>query len=166
MDSYRVKLKHSSLHFIELKSMNNFYGYYVIRSALTWLHLNVATVNMYFNLCAKTVRWLEGFLYLSYCISNGFQVLHITTHGNVFSSIWLIGFRFLNFGYLCLFAHSGDQTYCVVFFVCFSSFCCQFLLTLYFWLPPSIFSNVYLWMCMHVWLCLSTETALQYFLIV
>jgi len=56
MDSYRVKLKHSSLHFIELKSMNNFYGYYVIRSALTWLHLNVATVNMYFNLCAKTVR--------------------------------------------------------------------------------------------------------------
>ena len=56
MDSYRVKLKHSSLHFIELKSMNNFYGYYVISSALTWLHLNVATVNMYFNLCAKTVR--------------------------------------------------------------------------------------------------------------
>ena len=39
MDSYRVKLKYSSLHFIELKSMNNFYGYYVIRSALTWLHL-------------------------------------------------------------------------------------------------------------------------------
>lgn len=133
MDSYRVKLKHISLHVIELKSMNNFYGYYVIRSTLTWLHLNVATVNNYFNLCVKTVRWLEGFLYLPYCISS-------LAYNNIlqcFSSIWLIGFRFLNFSYPCLFAHSGDQyILCCVFGLFLFSSCmlpvrldCPFLIS-------------------------------------
>jgi len=51
--------------------------------------------------------------------------------------------------YLCLFAYSGLQTYCVVFLFCFSSSCVHYVasfsgLSIFFvGIAPSVFSNVY-----------------------
>ena len=55
--------------------------------------------------------------------------------------------------YLCLFAHSGVQhILCcvfVLFFFVLCILCCQFLWIVYFWLPPSVFSNLYLHVCLN-----------------